>query len=173
MAFSETDRTFIRHFLGFSAIFVQADLRLENAITACQSEADGGSRPDPSTENYIKGCIYGFAAVTGTAGVTPGPTSTTGATFSMPAQRGLIQIEAQIAQLDSLLGVLSADNGEAKLDTARERVRLCMEGRRLVNAVARQLATNPRADIFSSAPVNADGDAFYGLPDGTGENYQW
>ena len=42
MSFSELDRTYIRRFVGFGAIFVQAEPRLENAITAVQSTADGG-----------------------------------------------------------------------------------------------------------------------------------
>lgn len=40
--------------MGASSIFLQVDARLENAITAVQSLADGGSRPDSSTEDAIR-----------------------------------------------------------------------------------------------------------------------
>lgn len=54
MAWTEADRVKIRHYLGFAAIFHQADPRLESAITAVQSVADGGARPDDSTEQHIR-----------------------------------------------------------------------------------------------------------------------
>lgn len=60
MAFSEQDRVYIRQYLGYAAIWLQADPRLESAITTIQSVADGGSRPDSSSENqarvYIAKC---------------------------------------------------------------------------------------------------------------------
>lgn len=54
MAFTEAERVKIRKYLGFSAIYLQAEPRLENAITAVQSTADGGTRPDSSTETAIR-----------------------------------------------------------------------------------------------------------------------
>ena len=57
MAFVENDRVAIRHFLCFSAIFLQADPRLENAITAVQATVDGGTRPTSDTETAIKAII--------------------------------------------------------------------------------------------------------------------
>ena len=162
MAFSETDRTWVRHFMGFSAIWLQADPRLENALTAAQSVADGGSRPDSSGENYVKALIYGQAAVAGTAGVTVGPVSTTGATFASPAQRGLIQIEASIAAQDAFMGALSVDGGEAKIHPAGEMVRLRMEGRRLVGAMCRMIGMKgPRVDVFSTMQGTEDVDPFW------------
>lgn len=157
MAYAELDRSYIRHFVGYGAIFIQADPRLENAITATQSVADLGARPDSSTENVIKGLIYGVAAVVGVA-VTPGGTAQSGP-FAQPAQRGLLQLEQSIANLDPLIGVLRAE--EATLDTAREGIRLKMEGRRLCHAMARMLGMRGvRADVFSSAPVIIDADPF-------------
>lgn len=150
--YSELDRTWIRHFVGFGATFTQADPRTEAAITATQSTADGGSRPDSSGENIIKGLIYGTAAITsGTSGVTPGPTSTTGVTFNTPAVTGLIQIEAEIAALDYSLGATEADGGDAKVNVAREGARLKNEGRRRVNALCIALGLQgPRADVFGT-----------------------
>lgn len=63
MAFSESDRVAIRRYLGFAAIFLQADPRLESAITAVQSIADGGSRPDSSSETAIKGYLTDLASI--------------------------------------------------------------------------------------------------------------
>lgn len=164
--YSELDRTYVRKYVGFGAIFLQAEPRLENAITATQSVADGGARPDASTENYVKGIVYGTAAVTGSqSGVTPGPTSTTGVTFAQPALRGLLQIESNIARLDSFLGALSVDEDATRVDTFRETVRLRIEGRRLANQLARMLGMRGvRADVFSpGTPITDDdpwGDPF-------------
>lgn len=162
MAYSETDRTWIRRYCGFAAIFIQAEPRLENAIQATQSQADGGTRPDSSTENYIKGLIYGYAGVTsGSAGVTPGPTDTTGTTFNTPPMRGLLQIEANIANLDVFMGATSADSGEAEVDAARETARLRREGRRLCGQLARMLGMKGvRMDVFSAGEVVLDSDPF-------------
>jgi hypothetical protein len=163
VSYSETDRSWIRRYVGYGAIFLQAEPRLENAISATSASTDpGGARPDSSTENNIKGIIYGFAAVTtGTSGVTPGPTPTTGVTFNTPALRGLIQIEQAIATQDTFLGTSEADGGEVKIDPVREVARLRREGRRLCHQLARMLGMRGvRADIFASAPVIKDDDPF-------------
>jgi hypothetical protein len=148
--YSETDRTWIRHFGGWGAIYQQADPRLEAAISATQSVADGGTRPDSNGENLIKALIYGQAAVVGTAGVTVSGTAQNTA-FASPAQRGLIQIEANIAMQDTFLGTSSADGGEVKINPAREMIRLRSEGRRLVNAMCIVLGLRgPRVDMFGT-----------------------
>lgn len=54
MAFVEADRVKLRSAMGAGAVYVNQYPRLENAITAVQSVADGGSRPDNSTETAIK-----------------------------------------------------------------------------------------------------------------------
>jgi hypothetical protein len=160
MAYSELDRTWIRHFVGYGAIYHQAEPRLENAILSTQSLADLGTRPDSSTENYIKGLLYGTAAVSGLSGVPPGPVATTTLVFATPFTRGLLQIESQIASMDDLLGVLEAV-GDAKLDTVRETKRLRSEGRRLAHGLARMMGMRGvRADMFSAAPIVTDDDPF-------------
>jgi hypothetical protein len=63
MSWSEADRTLLRHYLGFSALFLQADPRLENAIASVQSRADGGTRPDDSTEKQIRGWLAQLARI--------------------------------------------------------------------------------------------------------------
>jgi len=158
--YQEQDRVWVRHFVGFGAIYLQAEPRLESALTATQSIADGGSRPDSSTENFVKSTIYGSAAVTGPVGVTPGGTAQNVA-FTMPFLRGLIQIEANIARLDSFVGALSVDEDATSLDSVRETKRLRAEGRKGVHALCRMLGMKgPRADMFSSAPIIRDDDVF-------------
>lgn len=150
MAYTESDRTWIRHFGGWGAIFLQADPRLEAAISATQSIADNGTRPDSSGENLIKALIYGQAAVVGAPGVTVGGAAQAGP-FSSPAQRGLIQIESTIATQDVFLGASSADGGEVKINPAREMIRLRSEGRRLVNTMCLALGLRgPRVDVFGT-----------------------
>ena len=61
MAWTESDRATLRHYLGFAALFHQADPRLELAITSVQSKADGGVRPDNSTELLIRGWLAQLA----------------------------------------------------------------------------------------------------------------
>ena len=151
MAYTETDRTWIRHFGGWGAIFGQADPRLEVAISATQSLADGGTRPDSSGENLIKALIYGQAAIAGTAGVTVGPASVASSTLATPAQRGLIQIEASIANQDVFLGASAVDGGDTKVDAAREMIRLRSDGRRLVYSMCLVLGLRgPRVDVFGT-----------------------
>lgn len=161
MAYVESDRVWIRRYVGYGAIFQQAEPRLENAVTATQSAADGGSRPDSSTENNILGLVYGFAAITtGTSGVTPGPTSRGATVFNTPALPGLIAIEQSIATQSVFLGAGQADT-DVTIDPARECARLRKEGRRLCHQLARMLGMKGvRADIFSSSPVITDDDPF-------------
>jgi hypothetical protein len=63
MAWTEADRATIRSYLGFPALFLQADPRLEAAMTAVQSEADGGVRLDGSTETQIRVWLTQLAKV--------------------------------------------------------------------------------------------------------------
>lgn len=63
MAFTEAERVQVRRWLGVPAIFVQAEPRLESAITTVQSTADGGSRADNSTELAIRGWLSDLATL--------------------------------------------------------------------------------------------------------------
>jgi hypothetical protein len=157
---AEQDRVQYRHFVGYGAIFMQAEPRLENAITATQSVADGGARPDSSTENYIKGLVYGTVAQIGAAaGVTPGP-SVQNVQFAMPASIGLLAIEAQCSSMWGFTFAAEAD-GEAKIDTYRGMIQLRAEGRRLCHALARMLGMKGvRADVFSPGTPIKDDDPF-------------
>jgi hypothetical protein len=150
--FSETDRVYMRRFLGTGSTFLTAWPLLESAMTAVQSVSDGGARPDSSTENEIKGILYGTASVTGTTGVTPGGTSTTGQTWTTPAVRGLLAIEASIAGQDPFLGVQQVGKGAVTLNPLLETHRLRSEGRRLANRLAYMLGMRRVIrDVFSGA----------------------
>lgn len=159
MAYSEQDRAYVRHFVGYGAIFLQAEPRLENAITATQSVADGGGRPDSTTENFVKGVIYGTTALPGVA-VTPGPTAQN-IQFAAPPSQGLLTIEQLLSNLWPIAFAINADNGEARIDTFRAMVQLRGEGRRLAHSLARMLGMRGvRADMFAPAPVIIDDNPF-------------
>jgi hypothetical protein len=141
MSFQEIDRVHIRDALGFSALFLQADPRLEAAITTIQSVATpGGTRPDDSSENEVKAiveevhCIYA----------------------ALRAARAQLTV-SQV--------------GKIKVDAARGIVMLRSEGRRLVTRLSAILSTNPRRDIFSASQTSLDtrtrdDDAFGDAPGG-------
>jgi hypothetical protein len=63
MAFLESDRVQIRQYLGFGALFLQLDNRLESAINSIQSIADGGTRPDSSSEVALKAIVTKLQSV--------------------------------------------------------------------------------------------------------------
>jgi hypothetical protein len=63
MAFTQQDKANIRHFLGYGAIFKQADLRLENAMQAVESVSDGGSQPDSTSENAVRSIVADLLTV--------------------------------------------------------------------------------------------------------------
>lgn len=136
--FSQLDYAYVFRYMGMSNIFLEAWPLVPNAIKSAQSVADGGSQPDSSAENMIKAYIYGAAAVVGVNGVTPGGTSTTGVVFSQPAIRGLLTVEQAIAFQDALIGATEAE-GDAKIDSYREIMRLRSEGQRLCDAIATTL----------------------------------
>lgn len=123
MAFSESDRVSIRIYLGFGSLYLQADPRLENAITALQSVTDGGTRPTNDAELAAKSIIV-----------------------------ELKDVDARIKALRDQQAATEVV-GELKLDSAREQARLCQEGRRYVHRLARMLDTFPRADAFGPAPI--------------------
>lgn len=130
MAWTEAERATIRHYLGFSAIFLQADPRLEQAITSVQSQAvPGGTRPDESTERQIRRWLT-----------------------------QLEKIEQRLEEVwEEAEALRVSDLG---VDPHRGVVLLRSEGRRVVAGIARALATTPRHDVFSSAPPDPDGPTF-------------
>jgi hypothetical protein len=125
MAFAESDRVQIRLYLGYPQIWLQADPRLENAITNIQAVSDGGTRPNPSPS---------AAEVQAKALVTQ-----------------LQNVDAALTNLQTFVGTTEANGpGGAKIDAAREDARLRATGRMLVNRLAGIFDTVPGRDVFSS-----------------------
>ena len=61
---TEAERVQIRRWLGFPAIYTQAEPRLETALDAVLAiGADGGTRPDNSTQVAIQGWLTQLAAI--------------------------------------------------------------------------------------------------------------
>lgn len=118
MAFTEADRVQIRKYLGFADLYQQIDSRLESAINAVQSVADGGTRPTSDAENEVKGIIV-----------------------------ELKDIDARVKALRDQQAATELV-GEVRLDAARETHRLWSEGRVYVERLARIFDTKKRADAF-------------------------
>lgn len=94
MAWTEADRVQIRGYLGYSSQFLQADPRLENAMTNAQAIADGGTRPNPSpsaAETQVRLIIA-----------------------------NLQSIDTFMLNLGQFAGATKVDGGEAMIDAARE-----------------------------------------------------
>lgn len=126
MAWTEADRVQVRMFLGYSDQFLQADPRLENALTNVQCISDGGTRPNPSPS---------AAEAQARAILT-----------------NLQSIDTFMLNLGQFAGATSVDAGDAKVDAAREDARLRALGRMYVHRLARVFDTLPISDIYSTAP---------------------
>lgn len=140
MAFLEADRVQVRYFLGWANIFLQADPRMEAALSTIQAvqnmqaaaafgynpgtvtpdpAAVGGTRPDSSAENQVKFVVS-----------------------------QLIAIDAAIINLATMQG--AAQVGEIRVDPVKEDRRLRNVGRMLVGRLAKLIDTEPRSDVFAS-----------------------
>jgi hypothetical protein len=124
MAFTESDRVQIRRYLGFSSLFLQADPRLESAITASQAVSDGGTRPDNSLETQIKADLTYCQAV-----------------------------DTAIAALRPVMGATSVGRKAVEIDTAREHARLKNDGSTIVGRLATALDVERYWDPFYQAEV--------------------
>lgn len=126
MALVESDRVQIRQYLGFGSLWLQLDPRLESAITAIQSTADGGTRPDSSTETQAKALLTKLQG-----------------------------IDTNLDNLANQQGAQEVDGG-TKLNQAKEMARLRAMGRMYVHRLARIFDTFPRSDVYSAAPMLED-----------------
>jgi hypothetical protein len=61
--FTPSERDHIREWLAFARIFQDSDPQLDAAITAVQSQADGGTQPDNVTEVRVRGYLTQLAAL--------------------------------------------------------------------------------------------------------------
>lgn len=126
--FTESDRVKIRRWLGFSAIFLQADPRLEAAISAVQATADGGTRPDDSSVLAVLSYLT-----------------------------KLDGIESQWMQLTTEGGMQAGKVDELGVDPLRGLQGLKQVGRMYVGYIADVFDTRPRRDVFSPARINTGG----------------
>ena len=110
MAFTESDRVKIRTYLCYPQLFLQADPRLESAISAVQSIADGGTRPDDSAELYVKAIVTDLETVDTKLKALWGPALATRAddvSLDVPRARAMLCAEGRrlvnrlAAQLDT------------------------------------------------------------------------
>ena len=126
--FTEANRVQIRHYMGAGSIYLQLFPKLENAITAVQAIADGGSRPDSSTETFVLSIITKLQAV-----------------------------DTKLERLHNQAQVVEANQQEIVLNVAQGLFLLRSEGRRFVGDLSRVLACAPLWDCYSSqAPSAAD-----------------
>lgn len=124
--------------MGFAGIFLQADPRLENALTSVLAVIDGGSRPDNSTQLQIQGWLD-----------------------------DLQTIDTNLKSLWNKAMAIDVGK-DLKVDPVRGMQMLKSEGRRLVTAIATALSTRPRRDVYSATPANPNGDTFEELYMGEG-----
>lgn len=127
-AFIEADRVKIRKWLGFAAIYLMSDPRLENAITSIQAISDGGSRPNDTTVVAVKDYLT-----------------------------KLDSIEVQWLLLVSEGGMQGGQVDELKIDPLRGLQGLCKIGRMYVGFIADALATRPHRDVFTAPPLLSAG----------------
>lgn len=127
--YTEADRVKIRRWLGFSALYLQADPRLENAIKATQSVADGGTRPDDTTVLAIKDYLT-----------------------------KLDGIEVQWLKLTVEGGMQAGKVDELGVDPLRGFAGLKQVGRLYVGWIADALSTRPHRDVFTSPKLLGVGE---------------
>lgn len=123
---TEAERVKIRKYLGASSIYKQLFPKLENAITAIQSTADGGSQSTNDTELSVRSILTNLDA-----------------------------LETKITNLHCTVHVVSAGNKEAVLDAAKGMYMLKSEGRRYIGVLARTLGCSPLHDYYSGQPSNS------------------
>ena len=127
MAYIEADRVQIRHFMGAGTTFLQLFPKLENAITVTQSLADGGTRPDNSTELLVKSIVTDLQLV-----------------------------ETRLKNLHNQVQVVEANSKEIVLNVGKGLFLLRAEGRRMVGNLSRILGCAPVFDAFSPQAPSSD-----------------
>ena len=124
-AWTESEKSNIRAYLGFPALFHQQEPRLENAINSVQSVADGGVLPTSDTQERMRTVLS-----------------------------QLSNVDTKITALYCQFQVLEVSNPKTRLDAIRAAFYLKMEGRRLITQLAIPLGTKPFRDYYSPLPLN-------------------
>lgn len=121
MAFSEIHRVQIRRWLGYSTLNFATDTSLESVITAIQSIADGGSKPDNSSELAVLSYLTSLAALN-----------------TKLDELAIEEIEADTVD-------------EVKIDAARGSLAVRSRMRLYVGHISDVLSVRPRRDVLSAA----------------------
>lgn len=138
-AWTEDEKARIRAYLGYPSLFTQYEPRLENAIRAVQSTADGGALPSTATQDRMREGLTSIAS-----------------------------IEQKITALYCSLQLLEAGTEAVRLDSARAMMMLRSEGQRLIKVyLGIPLDTQPRRDYFFSGEGSIGSGAWQGSPFGS------
>lgn len=120
MAFSEIHRVQIRRWLGYSTLNFATDISLESVITAIQSIADGGSKPDNSSELAVLSYLASLTALN-----------------TKLDELAIEEIEADTVD-------------EVKIDAARGSLAVRSRMRLYVGHISDVLSVRPRRDVLSA-----------------------
>ncbi len=131
-ALAEADRVQVRLYVGASAIFRQLWPALENAMTAVQAVADGGGRPDGSTQALVLSLVASLQAIDA-------------ARLSLTTKLHAVRVDE--LQVDPVRGT-AVLRSEGRILVGRLCWTLGMRG--------------PVHDVFSSAPPNPGGHSAFG-----------
>lgn len=132
-SWTSAEKATLRSYLGYPALFHTFEPRLENAISAVQSTADGGALPDSSTQDRMRLEMAAVAAV-----------------------------ETKLDALQCSFSVLEAGTDKVRLDAIRASVYLKAEGRRHIARISDALGTQPITDYFTGAPIGPMDNVFQG-----------
>lgn len=122
-AFTEAQRVKIRHYMGAGALFTGLFPLLESAITTVQAQADGGARPDDSTQQAILAAI---------------------------AELDDIETRRKSLRKRVMVDEAQAGGQRARIDPARGLVALRMEARIIASGLAKYLGFSAvLSDVYS------------------------
>lgn len=128
-AWTETEKANLRAYLGYPSLFHQYEPRLENAITAVQSTADGGALSSSATQDRMRSVLTQLAT-----------------------------LESKITELQCSYSIMEAGTDNVRLDAGRALFLLRMEGRRLIGQLSIPLGTRPIRDYFTGVDIRSDAD---------------
>lgn len=118
---TQPQRVQVRRYMGASRIFTQLWPKLENAMNAIASLADGGTQPDDSAVLLVQQ-LLGYLA----------------------------DLECKLITLQGQVAIVDAGSDKVKLDTGKALFLLYKEGRRYIGSMSDVLSCHPLRDYYSS-----------------------
>jgi hypothetical protein len=110
-AFTEKQKTLIRDALGFSAIFLQSDPRLETAINSICAVVDGGTRPDDSSQMEAMSIVDEIQSIYCELRAARKQVTVTGVNkIQIDAARGIIMLRSEGRRLVTRLSAILSTN---------------------------------------------------------------